>query len=214
MNDPPDHTERVQRRELVIARRNDRAEVLLDKLRVLPKRSVHVTEQDALRREIITILVVDDLRVVLAGHPGEILALGLGDAELFVGLLDAIGQAVPLIDHAFGHGLDVVVDVLEVDVGHVLGEPRCHRLALELTVGLQAELAHPVRLVLDAADVLDHVDVDALLRAHDELIAVVPAEAVLGKIEISNRHESSRAASAIASGYEQAKPRGEFALPP
>ena len=38
----------VERRELVVARRDDRAEVALDDIGVLAHRSVHVTEQDAL----------------------------------------------------------------------------------------------------------------------------------------------------------------------
>ena len=86
MNEPPDHTARVERGELVVARRDDGAEVLLDQLRVLAQRGVHVAEDDPLRREVLAVAVVDDFGLVLRGDTGEVLALGLGDAELLVGL--------------------------------------------------------------------------------------------------------------------------------
>ena len=66
--------------------------------------------------------MVDDLGLVLGGHPGQVLALGLGDTELLVGVLDGVGQVLPVVDLPLG-GLDVVVDVVEVEVGHVVGEP-------------------------------------------------------------------------------------------
>jgi hypothetical protein len=66
--------------------------------------------------------VEDDLGLVLGGDAGQVLALGLGDAELLVGVLDGVGQVVPVVDLTLG-GLDVVVDVVEVEVGHVDGEP-------------------------------------------------------------------------------------------
>jgi hypothetical protein len=62
--------------------------------------------------------VVHDLGLVLRGDAGEVLALGLGDAELLVGVLDRLGQLVPVVDLLLG-GLDVVVDVVEVDLRHV-----------------------------------------------------------------------------------------------
>jgi hypothetical protein len=39
--------------------------------------------------------VVDDLALVLGGDTGEELALGLGDAQPVVGVLDLLGQVVP-----------------------------------------------------------------------------------------------------------------------
>jgi hypothetical protein len=73
--------------------------------------------------------VEDDLGLVLGGDAGQVLALGLGDAQLLVGVLDGVGQVVPSPRPA-RRGLDVVVDVVEVEVGHVDGEPLGHRLAL------------------------------------------------------------------------------------
>jgi hypothetical protein len=74
--------------------------------------------------------VEDDLGLVLGGDAGQVLALGLGDAQALVGVLDRVGQVFPVVDLVLG-GLDVVVDVVEVEVGHAVGEPRQHRLLLE-----------------------------------------------------------------------------------
>ena len=120
MNEPPLHTAGVERGELVVVLRDDRAEVLLHELGVLAQRRVHVAEDDALALEVFAVAVVDDLGLVLGGDAGEVLALGLGDAELLVGLLDRVGQLVPGVDLLLGR-LDVVVDVVEVDA------PTCRR---------------------------------------------------------------------------------------
>ena len=62
----------VQRRELVVVLRDDRAEVLLDDVLVLAQAGVHVEgEEHALRLEVGLQLVVDDLRLVLGAYPGE-----------------------------------------------------------------------------------------------------------------------------------------------
>ncbi len=77
----------VERGELVVAGRDDGAEVLLEELGVLAQRGVGVHEDDALRLELLADLVVDDLGLVLRGDAGdEALALRLGDAELLVGV--------------------------------------------------------------------------------------------------------------------------------
>ena len=98
MNEPPRPHRRVERGELVVAGRDDRAEVLLDEVGVLAQRGVHVAEQDPLLGQVLAVAVVDDLGLVLRGDAGEVLALGLGDAELLVGRLHLLGQVVPLVD--------------------------------------------------------------------------------------------------------------------
>ena len=79
----------VERGELVVARRDDRAEVLAHQLGVLPQRGVHVAEQDALGLQLLPVAVVDDLGVVddeALGH--EVVVAG--DLDV-VGRLDAYG---------------------------------------------------------------------------------------------------------------------------
>ena len=56
---------RVQRGELVVARRDDRAEVLAHQVGVVLERLVHAREEDALRLEVVAVLVVHDLGLVL-----------------------------------------------------------------------------------------------------------------------------------------------------
>ncbi len=106
---------RVEGGKLVVVGWDHRPEVLLNDLGILPNSGVHVGEQHAHRRQVLTIAVVDDLRLILRGHPCQVLALGLRDAELLVGLLDGIGNHVPVLGLTLG-GLDVVVDVVEVDL--------------------------------------------------------------------------------------------------
>jgi hypothetical protein len=62
---------RVQRGELVVADRDDRAEVLAEQLLVLAQAVSVSTEDDALLLEVLADLVVDDLRLVLRGDAGD-----------------------------------------------------------------------------------------------------------------------------------------------
>ena len=184
---------RVQRRELVVVRRNDGAEVLPEDLRVLLQPLVGPHEDDALRLELGADVVVHDLRVVLAAHPGEVLLLGLGDAQPVVGAPDVVGHVVPVLQRLAGAG-DVVVDVLEVDPAHVAA-PGGQRARLEMAVGLEPQLGHPLRLILDPADLRHDVGVQALLEDGQGLFAVVPAVLVaVGDLLqglVRNRHRPS-----------------------
>ena len=92
-------------------------------------------EDDALGLEVLAVAVVDDLGLVLGGDAGEVLALGLGDAELLVGVLHRVGQLVPGVDLMVGR-LDVVVDVVEEDLRHVAA-PVGHGAPLEVLEGLE-----------------------------------------------------------------------------
>ena len=95
---PPDHTRELSAANLLSLAGMILPTVLLHQLRVLPERGVHVAEDDALLLEVLPVPVEDDLGLVLGGDAGEVLALGLGDAELLVGLLDGVGELVPLVD--------------------------------------------------------------------------------------------------------------------
>ena len=168
---------RVQRGELVVAGGDDRAEVLLEELGVLPQRGVGVHEDDTLALELLVDLVVDHLGLVLGGHArDEALALGLGDAEPLVGVLDVVGQVLPRLGLLLG-GADEVLDVVEVDLGEI-GTPGRHRLALEELQRALAALEHPFGLGLQRRDVGDDLGRDAASRGGACGVGVGPAELV------------------------------------
>ena len=178
MNEPPDQTARVERRELVVVLRDDRPEVLLDELLVLAKPGVHVEEDHALLREVLLQLVVDDLRLVLRADAGEVLLLRLRDAELVPRVLDLRGQVLPGVRLLLGR-LDVVEDVLEVDLRQVAA-PLRQRAREEVVERAVPELPHPLRLVLVRGDRLDDLVVQAAARLEEVVLRLVGVgEAVL-----------------------------------
>ena len=140
---------RVQRRKLVVVRWDYRSEVLANQVRVLAYGRVHVTEQHAEALEVFAIAVKDNLGFVLRRHASQILALGLRNAEPFIGVLDGVGKILPALHTILG-GLDVVINIVEVKVGHSISEPRQHGLLLEALEGIQSKLEHPWLFVLDA----------------------------------------------------------------
>jgi hypothetical protein len=141
---------------------------------VLAQRRVHVHEQDALRLELLVDLVVDGLRLVLRAHAGQELALGLGDPETVEGLLDVLGDVVPRALGALG-GAHEVVDVVEVDLGQYRRAPRRHRARQEVVERLQAEVAHPLGLVLELGDLGDELASEALGGLEQVVLGVMEA---------------------------------------
>jgi hypothetical protein len=130
-------------------------------LLVLPQPGVHVHEHDALLLEVLAHLVVDDLGLVLGADAGEELALGLGDAQLVEGVLDVLGDVVPR-GRGLLRGPDEVVDVVVVDLGKVRRAPGGLGARDEVLVGLEAEVEHPLRLVLELGDLADELGREAL----------------------------------------------------
>ena len=141
--------------ELVVLGRDDRAEVLLEDLRMFLQRLVGAHEDHAELGQLLAHGVVDDLRVVLRTDAGEELALRLGDAQLLERLLDLVRDVVPGLLLALG-GLAVVDDLVEVDLGQVAA-PGGHGSLEEVVVRPQPVLVHPGRLFLEGADLLDRV---------------------------------------------------------
>jgi hypothetical protein len=124
--------------------------------------------------------------LVLGGHTGQVLALGLGDAQLLVGVLDRVRKLVPLVDLRIG-GLDVVVDVVDVDLRHVAAPGR-HGSLLEVPERREAVVEHPVGLALHPRHLADDLLVQALLGLEDVVLLVGPAELVAPQVEIGDCH--------------------------
>ncbi len=170
----------VERGELVVAGGGDhRAEVLLEDLGVLAQRRVGVEEDDALRLEVFTDLVVDDLGLVLRGDArDEALTLGLGgDAEALVGVADVFGQVFPALGLLLG-GADEVLDVVEVDLAEIGTPPRRHGFAVEELQRTQAALEHPFGFVLERRDVAHDLLRQAASGGCPGRVGVGPAELV------------------------------------
>ena len=154
------------------------------------ERLVRAHEHDAELRELLLDRVVDDLGVVLGADAGEELALRLGDAEPLERRLDLVGDVVPRLLLALGR-LAVVDDLVEVDPVEPVGPGR-HRALQEVVVRAEAVLEHPVRLVLEAADLLDRRARQAALRLAQVDDVVVERElfALVGD-EVARRGHSA-----------------------
>ena len=192
---------RVEGRELVVVRGDDPPEVGPHDLGMLPQGGVHVAEDDTLFLEVLAVAVVDDLGLVLGRHPSQVLALSLGNAQLLVGVLDGFGDVVPVVGERVG-GLDVVEDVVEVDARHVAAPPR-HGSAPEALVGLEAEVAHPVRLALHPGHLADDRLAQALGGLEDVVLLVAPAELVAAEVEseVGGSHGAVLLVGGCRAGY-------------
>src|SRR5205823_450919 len=98
------------------------------------------------------------------------LALGLRDAEVLVGLLHFLGNLVPAVVTAGCRG-GIEDEIVEVQPGEV-DAPRRHRLALEDLERLHALLRHPVRLALYLRELCHDLARDALARAQLSLLVL------------------------------------------
>ena len=172
---------RVQRAELVIIRRYDRAEVLAHQIRVFAHRGVGVHEDHALVLQLLLDGVVDDLGLVLGGHAGDqTLLLRLGDAQTVVGVPDVVRQILPggglLVDR-----LDVVLEVVGVEAAQVHAPIR-HWFVQERLIALETDVEHPLGFALVGGDGAHHVLVDALLRRLAGRIRIMPAVLVFAEL--------------------------------
>ena len=168
MNEPPDQTAELSAANLLSFCGMIVPDVLLDDVLVLAQSRVHVEEDHALRLEVRLELVVDDLGLVLGADAGEVLLLRLGDSELVPGVEDLGREVLPLVDLLLGRP-NVVVDVVEVDLGEVAAPGR-QRTSVEVVERLVAELAHPRGLVLVLRDRFD----DLMRESTTRLEEVVP----------------------------------------
>ena len=173
----------VERRELVVLGRDHGPEVLAEDLRVFLERLVGAHEHDADLAQLFLDRVVHHLRVVLRTDTGQELPLRLGDPEPLERRLDLVGDVIPRLLFALGR-LAVVDDVREVDLRKV-ATPRRQRPLHEVVVRAQAVLEHPLRLVLEPADLLDGLPRQAALgfrQVHDVIVEGVLVASVLDDV--------------------------------
>ena len=119
----------VERRELVVRRRDAPHEVLLEDVLVLLKRLVAVDERDAEVGPLLREVVVHHLGLVLRARAGEVRALGLGDAELLERVLDVLRHVLPAL-RLLRARVSIVRDLGEVELREVRA-PRRERLLVE-----------------------------------------------------------------------------------
>ncbi len=184
---------RVQRGELVVAGRDDGAEVLLEDLRVLLERGVRVHEDHTLSLELFVDLVVDHLGLVLRGDTGDqALLLRLRDAQPVVRRLDVGRQVLPGLGLLLGRAHEVL-DVVEVDAGQV-GAPGRHGLLAEELQALETQVQHPLGLGLLRGDVADDLFAEAALGRGTGRVRVRPAVLVGAQaFELRVRNDVSHA---------------------
>ena len=115
---PPDHTAVFKAAELVVVRRDHRAKVLLDDLRMLAQARIHIKEYDALRFQILLDIVINRLAVVLRRYAMQELLLGFRNAELVEGVFDFLRNIVP-VAFCLVRRPHVIVDVVVVDLVQV-----------------------------------------------------------------------------------------------
>ena len=88
-------------------------------------------------------VVVDELGVVLCADAREVAALCLGDAEALEGVLDVIGDGLPVV-LLVGVGLDVGHDVIHVQALDARAPGGVGRVVVDLE-RLETTLEHPGR---------------------------------------------------------------------
>ena len=172
----------IEGSELVVLGRDDGREVLPEEIGVFLEPLVGAHEDDAYLRELLPHAVVDDFRVVLRADAGQELALRFRDSEPFEGLLDLVRDVVPGLLFALGW-LAVVDDLVQVDLKEIAAPGR-HRAGKEVLVGAKPEVEHPLRLVLDPADLLDRLASQAAFGLLEVLDVVVEAKLVLARHDL------------------------------
>ncbi len=138
--------------------------MLAQLLLVLLNGLVHVTEDDAFLFPLLLHVLVDDLGLVLRADTRQCFLLGFRDPELVEGILDLVGQVLPILDTAAGFDIwaDVWDNLVDIDFGEVRA-PVGHRHLLEQPQRPKTPLEHPLGLVFVLGDDADCLLVKPLL---------------------------------------------------
>ena len=172
----------VESGKLVVAGRDHLAEPWTENFLVLLQAFGRVDEDHSLFGELLLHVRVGRLRIVLRLNARKERALLLGDAETLECFEHFFGHLVPRTLRLFAIG-KIIADVVEVDVIKILGRPvGGHRFFVEDLERLMAELAHPLRIVLHIADVIDRLFRKA--AAGIVLVALGKGEIALAAIDV------------------------------
>ena len=156
----------------MICRRDKLHEVFLNHVRILAcQRGFHIRVDDTLLRHEILQIVVDKLGVVLGADTGQIFMLGLRDAQLVERGFDLLRDLVPGALH-FRVRADIGDDLVHVKAVDRRA-PRRHLHPVVEVKGLQAELMHPLRIMLFLRDLIDDLGRQSLLDLVEILFVVL-----------------------------------------
>ena len=178
MNEPPDQTAEFSAANLLSFCGMIVPKYSLTSSSCSRRPGVHVEEEHALGLEVLLQLVVDDLGLVLRADAGQVVLLGLGDAEPVPGVLDVRRQVFPGLRLLLGRP-DVIEDAVEVDLAEVAAPVR-ERAREEVVERLEAELPHPLRLVLVLGDRCDELVREPAARLEEVVLGIVEPVLVLG----------------------------------
>ena len=122
----------VQRRELMVARRDELHEILVHHIGILAlERALHIGIYDALRSHFVLDIVVHELGIVLRADAGKRFALRLRDAEPFEGILNILRDVLPVVFHV-GLGADVGRNMIHVQALNGRAPIRDRHLIIDL----------------------------------------------------------------------------------
>ena len=130
----------------MVARGHELHEVLAHHVGVFALHgALHIGIHDALGGDGVLDIVVNKLGVVLRADAGERLALRLRDAQALEGLLDVLGDVLPVVAH-LGVWADIGRDVIHVQSLDGGSPVRYLHLVINLE-GFKTELLHPRGIV-------------------------------------------------------------------
>ena len=154
----------MQRRKLMIVRRNELHEVLLHHVGVLALEcALHIGIDNTLCGHLVLDVVVHELGVVLRADAGKRFALRLRDAEALKRVFNVLRDVLPVAFHV-GLGTDVCCNVIHVQPFDGRAPIRDWHLIIDLQ-RLQPELLHPDRIALFLRELVDDLRRQALLHA-------------------------------------------------
>ena len=138
---------RIERCVFVVAVRDKRTEVLAHQIRMFAQSGIRIQEDHAFFLHLRQHVVVDDLRLILSRHAGEVFLFGLRDAQTIKGVLDRLRHFLPAAFLFFAR-FYVIGIFVKIDPAQIRSPVRIF-LFDERIVRPQAQFPHPLRFVFD-----------------------------------------------------------------